>query len=380
MSRKIYITESQYNKFKTLISENWLTNNTMNNVIDSLGDYRSEREKKVESVVKTILGSNFTKNADDIKDIISKKLNHCINIENKNKELLEKLCADTIHSFIGDFQNDVVLTCNIVDKISNKNIIVHTSSNNKKPEFKNSSEISELSEYIEKRKSLLYIIIGASLVFTKYLLKKNKAELNNIDGSLYKNYKDILWLNEFLLLNNAVKVTDKAPNQAGGVIVKLGDENNKTTIKSVALLYPFLLFETLKGFFELFISHSLPDDKELASYVMDKTDILGNEQDCMIIGPILWNNILSITDTFESTVIPQFMIKLSNASNHSLDEICLGTKDGKDILNVLLNDIKYENEYSDFEDRISLKRNNKTLVMDNEYMSPDELIDDEYEL
>ena len=379
MSRKIFITESQCDALKQMITEGWLSNSVLSNTFTNTEKkYNSKREAQVENVVKTILGDNFTTNVNELKTLLSTKLNECKVIEKGNEEYLEKLCADGICEFLGDFQNEVTLTCELTNEITDKNIIVHTAPKENDITFDDSEEIKDIDNFIEKRRILLYIIIGASIMFTKFLLKKKKNEINKLDNNLYNKYREILWVSEYLLFKETLNITDKEPNQGGGVIVTLGNDEIKTEIKSVALLFPLLLFETFKGFFELFISHGLPDKKEYASYVMDNADILDDEQEGMKVGPILWNKIISITDNFESTTIPYFISELSKCDKDSLLEVCLGTKKGKDLLINALNEIKYNIDYSDFEDRLYKKRSEKTLVTDDEFMSPDELIDEEY--
>lgn len=377
MNKKIFITESQCNALKQMITEGWLSDSVSPNTFaNTEKKYNSKRESQVEQVVKSILGENFTDDVNKLKTLLSSKLSDCKLIEKRNKEYLEKLCADSICEFLGDFQNEVTLTCELTDEITDKNIVVHTSPKESDIIFNDSEEIKDIDNFIEKRKILLYIIIGASVMFTKFLLKKKKNEINKLDANLYNLYREVLWVSEYLLFKENLNVSDKEPNQGGGVIVILGDDNTNTEIKSIALAFPMLIFETLKGFFELFISHGLPDKREYASYVMDNADILGDEQEGMKIGPILWNKIISITETFESTMLPYFITELSKHDKDSLLEVCLGTKRGEELLNNSLNDIKFNIDYSDFQDRLCKKREEKTLVIDDEYMSPDELIDE----
>ena len=49
----------------------------------------------------------------------------------------------------------------------------------------------------------------------------------------------------------------------GFVEVMLGNRDERVKINSQAEIFPILLCETLKGFFELFVSHGLPKNMEL---------------------------------------------------------------------------------------------------------------------
>lgn len=380
--KKIFITEKQSEILKEMIIDKWSSSNSLYSEYenDSFEKRLEEKRfKKVYSIVEKLFDKESIADINWCKNTLANILSKCKNIENKNKDIFEKLCADTISDFFGDFTNQVTLECNIVDSVNDTNTKFHiTVSEDDDIEYEDHNDFKSLNTEIEKRKLLSAIIIGGSLVTSKFFLKRCKTDIENIDKNLFDLYKKYIWLNEYILFKEKVEVSDDNPNQAGGVVVKLGNEDKKTKIESVAIIFPVLLYETIKGFFELFISHGLPNELNKAKHVIDHADRLIYEQYAMKIGPILWNNSISIDSDIDSKILPDYIMKLSEIDFDTLlNDICILTKKGRNILNNMLNSITNEYEYSDFEDRLKQKRNDKYLVMDSEYMTPEELGENE---
>ena len=322
-------------------------------------------------------------NIEIIKTELSKIYREIQNIEKNNIDILEKLCFDLINEYLNLPLDLITVTCEIVDTINSDNTILHITPKNGEIEYDSSFEYDEYEQEIFVRSLMNMLITGASNVITKHLLKKYKGEINNINPSLYGLYRNFIWLNEYYLTLENEEITDENHRQIGGVKVSL-NTNKQTLIKSNAKCLPVLIFETLKGIFELSISHGLPSDLKKAKYIIDQADLLKYEQYNIVMGTIIWNKIMSIISekNIDNKLIPYFFTNISENTkddiSNILKEIILNTRKSEmliiDEFNNIINDIDYE----DFEARLAAKRSEKNIITDDEYMSEDELLDDKY--
>ncbi len=389
--KRIFITESQEKILREMINES-LSSNTpfkireiyentpLKNIIPEKYSEKilEKRDEELSNVVKKLFPSIDLSNT-PYDDIISKLLTNIIKTEENIKEFLEKMCLDSINDMFAIPEGVVNVDCGLVNSIDNNGSFIHINPSID-IEFDSISEAVDIDNEIEKRMLLNLIIIGASIVLTKHLLTIKKDEIINLDKTLYDNYRRLLWINEYNLSKNIPQITDDKHCQSGVVLVKLGNEKRQTNIESKAQCLPILLYETMKGLFELFISHGLPSDRQLSEYIIDQADLLKYESYAMVIGPILWNKIMSImhTNNIDTNILPFFFKEISSLSYDNLkkivSEVLLNTKMGKQYIEDLLLSIQDDIDYDDFEERMNTKRNNKNMLNDSEYLSDEELI------
>jgi hypothetical protein len=128
---------------------------------------------------------------------------------------------------------------------------------------------------------------------------------------------------------------------------------------------------------ELAISHGLPHNKKKAMYVVGKADFKLAELWDMRLGTVLWAIIEKQIDG--DGVEPNFLLmELSKLQcddfNDIMTEIFAETRDGKEILNQIVDQIRYDKDKDDFDDFIKSKGSKHQI--DDEFFEPDELITD----
>ena len=164
--------------------------------------------------------------------------------------------------------------------------------------------------------------------------------------------------------------------QGANVEVYLGHNDEMTEIYAQGLIFPYLLVETFRGFFELFASNGLPDDLKKAEYIISQSDFLKAEPWDLRLGVGIWKNII---DGIKGTrYIPYLFSELCSLEvdefNAVMAEILAKTKKGKSIVFGMVSD--YENDYeiqslqNDIERRNSIKN-----VISDGYFTADELND-----
>ena len=259
---------------------------------------------------------------------------------------------------------------------SNTNIIIDPNEDSEEYEMNDINDAKNYKNELYKRRLLLSLCVGGAMEISK-MFDIYESQISKISNELYDLYKKILTLNEYLLfVKEDIEITEENKKQLGTVEVYLGNEENKVTIKSQATIFPILLFETIRGFFELFISHGLPKDRDMALSLINKTDYLNSEPWNMRIGPSLWNLFLSSIDDIKTKELPYLLKKVSklkyNKFNVLMNEIFAKTKKGKHILKILSNKSKNELDYNSFLKKMDKIKSNKSIITD-EYIHFDEL-------
>jgi hypothetical protein len=142
------------------------------------------------------------------------------------------------------------------------------------------------------------------------------------------------------------------------------------------MLFPILLFESIKGFMELFVSEGLPDNISQAQRVVDKADILEEEPWDMRFGDGMWK-LITNGNEIKMKSIPEFMNLVSQLNSNEiislLKELSHNTKRGRLIMSNIIKKADYSTEYAKFSYDLSNRNSEKTIVEDS-YFSPEELV------
>lgn len=315
---------------------------------------------------------------DAIETYASYLLKKIKDIELPIRNNLEKLCINVVNEQLSVPDETIILNCEIVDDIKpNNNVrIIPEDTDGTKFEFEDLNDINNLNKVILKRRLINSLIQGASYNCNKLFMNELNRKLSEFNDELPYLYDKITIINDYLLFVKEEKITDKKPSQCSCVEVMLGRENEKTEINVQGLIFPYLLSETFRGFFELFASHGLPEDNEKASYIIKQSDFLLAEPWDLRFGVELWNILSKKIDN--NKILPYFFTSLCEMNvdefNESLKEIFSNTKKGKKILNHLIDDSNNEFNHNLFIDTIKTKNTNSTVLNDS-YISSDEIDD-----
>jgi hypothetical protein len=147
----------------------------------------------------------------------------------------------------------------------------------------------------------------------------------------------------------------------------LGIDDAKTTIKAQGIIFPLLFHEAIKGLFELFSAHGLPQDREKAQYIIRKADFVLAEPWDLRLGVGLWRMIFGgVEDTNMIPYMFTSFVKIpTDEFNLSVKEILSNTEKGNEIINELMADAEYDNGYQQFTNRINARNVDKSLIQDS---------------
>lgn len=366
-------------KLPNFIYKRIMSNNT------SLGDNKAfppENDYKFEYFIiknryKQIIDK--IKEFDDITDLsieslsllLSKLIKECKEIEKPLINELKSICLSTINDMFEIPDDTINFNINFVNKITPKESMrIQPEKSDTNFEFNDLNDFNNLSNVLMKRRLVNSLIQGISydcLSKQDFYLSK----IYQLNRKLPLLYEKIIAINDFLLFNKEEKIDEKNIMQGGYVEVHLGMENEKTLINVDGIIFPYVLNELIRGLFELFSSHGLPNDNKKAEYIIKQADFLLAEPWDLRIGVPLWNILNS--QKMETKIMPYFFTLLCELPvdefNDKLREVFAKTKKGKQIIEDLVNQAK---EFYNDND-IPQMPNNSENVLNDGYLSLDDL-------
>lgn len=317
-----------------------------------------------------------TTDENELKTLLGKLLQRCKEIEEPIRPYLIKLCENWVNKELSTPDETIILNCELTDEIRPKNAfrLMPEDSDSRGFDFEDMNDFDNVSRVIMKRRLINSLIQGIAYNCNKYA--DIDSEISKLNKELPNLYRQISIINDYLLFINEEKITDKKPSQGACVEVILNGNGEKTEINVQGLIFPYLLQETFRGFFELFASHGLPEDNDKANYIVRQADFLLAEPWDIRFGVGLWN-ILS-EDVKETKVLPYFFTTLCEMGvdefNEYIKEAFARTKKGKMFIKELLQDAEHHAEMNSFIDTVR-QRNADVAVLNDGYISSDELDD-----
>lgn len=316
---------------------------------------------------------------DDLSDYsikgLSKELNRmmteCQEIENGNKEALEKLCFNIVVDIFAIPEDIINFSCKLTDRISAKSIRANVKPIATDMTFIDINHMTSLSDEVYKRRLIDALITGAAMNYSK-IKKEYIGDLYEMNPKLPKLYRDIIKIMNYLMfVKNDIGISDDDKKQIGVVNVLIGNDTKRTEIKAEGTIFPVLLMESIKGMMEAFAAHGLPKNKKEASYVMSKADFLAAEPWDMRMGPILWEYFEEAMQEPDIKFVPNIFVEIIslplNEFNNLMKEIFARTSKSKKVFELVKQEIKERIEYSDFQDRMQA-RSMETNVISDEFL------------
>lgn len=299
---------------------------------------------------------------------LSSLVTKCKELETPVRDALEKVCENALNKLFAIPEESINMTFKLVDRIKFKSPIRMRpeSSDSLKYNFKDIADIDLSNKAIGKRRFIDALIQGASYVYANveglYI-----DDIDRINPELPRLYRRIRIINDFLLFTKKEEMSDDKPMQGSYVETHLGIDDAKTTIKAQGIIFPLLFHEAIKGLFELFSAHGLPQDREKAQYIIRKADFVLAEPWDLRLGVGLWRMIFGgVEDTNMIPYMFTSFVKIpTDEFNLSVKEILSNTEKGNEIINTLMTNAEYDNGYQQFTNRINARNVDKSLIQDS---------------
>jgi len=226
-------------------------------------------------------------------------LQQIMRIEFQNKEYLERLAVDLVKKEMGIPEGAMQFDAKLVQGPLSSAEGMRTepqkpSKEDVKQAFKHQNELEGFADEFEKfnlekakRRFINSLIQGASKK-GHYMFELVRDELGNLDPNLVNLYgvNQSLMDHLYWVMPDMEGMAASGGGQMGQTSVD--PETDPPTVKARAATFPLLIHELIKGIYEIFGTHGLPDDPKQAEMVMGAEDTLPAEIWDMRLGPVFW--------------------------------------------------------------------------------------------
>ena len=291
---------------------------------------------------------------------VSQALQRLIMIQSQNAEELEalavKLVKDELGIPDGAMQFDAQLVMQPMGAAEGMK---------SEPEMPSEEEVEELMGDIEnfnleraKRRFINSLIQGAAFK-GGHMYVMVRDEINDINPQLMNLYAVTQ-----ALMEHAYWIFPDMEGMAGGGGGQMGQsefdpETDPPTVKARAVTFPLLVHELVKGVYEVFGTHGLPDDPRQAEMVLSAEDSLPSEIWDSRLGPIFWEKFVATypMELFEDDMkhIQHYLFMRFSALNAEefmtlAKKILKGDPEGQRIIQRMVDDIVKELKEQDYKD------------------------------
>ena len=240
---------------------------------------------------RTIQGSNALM---QLMGTVGQAMQKLVMIQNQNKKQLEDLAIELVKNELGIPDDAMQFKAELVGQPMGAAEGMQSES-----EMPSEEEVEELMGDMEnfnlereKRRFINSLIQGAAFKGGHmYNLVKN--EINDINPQLMNLYAVTQ-----SLMEHAYWIFPNMEGMAGGGGGQMGqsevdEETDPPTVKAKAVTFPLLVHELIKGVYEIFGSHGLPDDPRQQEMILNAEDTLPAEIWDSRLGPIFWEKFMA---------------------------------------------------------------------------------------
>jgi hypothetical protein len=222
---------------------------------------------------------------------VMQSMQRLIMIQMQNKEQLENLAVELVRKEMGIPEDAMQFKAELVMQPMGA-----AGGMQEKPEMPSEEEIEEFMGDMEqfnleraKRRFINSLIQGAAV--------KGGHMFNLVRNDINPQLMD-LYTTSQALMEHAYWLYPDMENMAGGGGGQMGqsevdEETDPPTVKGKAVTFPLLVHELVKGVYEVFGTHGLPDDPRQQEMILKAEDTLPAEIWDSRLGPIFWEKFLA---------------------------------------------------------------------------------------
>ena len=240
---------------------------------------------------RTIQGSNALM---QLMGTVGQAMQKLVMIQNQSKKQLEDLAIELVKNELGIPDGAMQFKAELVTQPMGAAEGMQSES-----EMPSEEEVEELMGDMEnfnlereKRRFINSLIQGAAFKGGHmYNLVKN--EINDINPQLMNLYAVTQSLMEhaYWIFPNMEGMAGSGGGQMGQS--EVDEETDPPTVKAKAVTFPLLVHELVKGVYEIFGSHGLPDDPRQQEMILNAEDTLPSEIWDSRLGPVFWEKFMA---------------------------------------------------------------------------------------
>jgi hypothetical protein len=225
---------------------------------------------------------------------VGQAMQQIIGIQMRHKEDLEQLAIKLVKEEMGIPEGAMQFKAELVMQPMGK-----AEGMQSEPELPSEEEVEEFMGDVEtfnlersKRRFINSLIQGAAFKGGHmYVLVSN--ELNDMDPRLLNLYgvSQALMEHAYWIFPDMEQMARGGGGQMGQS--EVDEETDPPTVKAKAVTFPLLVHELVKGVYEIFGTHGLPDDPRQQEMVLNAEDTLPAEIWDSRLGPIFWEKFMA---------------------------------------------------------------------------------------
>ena len=291
---------------------------------------------------------------------VSQAMQRLIMIQSQNAEELEALAVKLVKDELGIPEGAMQFDAQLVMQPMGA-----AEGMKSEPEMPSEEEVEEVMGDIEnfnleraKRRFINSLIQGAAFK-GGHMYVMVRDEINNINPQLMNLYAVTQ-----ALMEHAYWIFPDMEGMAGGGGGQMGQsefdpETDPPTVKARAVTFPLLVHELVKGVYEVFGTHGLPDDPRQAEMVLSAEDSLPSEIWDSRLGPIFWEKFVATypMELFEDDMkhIQHYLFMRFSVLNAKefmtlAKKILKGEPEGQRIIQRMVDDIVKELKEKNYKD------------------------------
>jgi hypothetical protein len=225
---------------------------------------------------------------------VGQAMQRLVMIQSQNKEELEDLAVELVVKELGIPEGAMQFDAQLVMQPMGA-----AEGMKSEPEMPSEEEVEELMGDIEnfnleraKRRFINSLIQGAAFK-GGHMYNLVRDEINDINPQLMNLYAVTQ-----ALMEHAYWIFPDMEGMAGSGGGQMGqsefdDQTDPPTVKARAVTFPLLVHELVKGVYEVFGTHGLPDDPRQAEMVLGAEDSLPSEIWDSRLGPVFWEKFVA---------------------------------------------------------------------------------------
>ena len=225
---------------------------------------------------------------------VGQAMQRLVMIQIQNKEQLENLAIELVKTELGIPEGAMQFKAELVTQPMGA-----AEGMQEEPEMPSEEEVEEFMGDMEtfnlersKRRFINSLIQGAAFK-GGHMFNLVRNEINDINPQLMNLYAITQ-----SLMEHAYWIFPDMEGMAGGGGGQMGqsevdEETDPPTVSAKAVTFPLLVHELVKGVYEIFGTHGLPDDPRQQEMILKAEDTLPSEVWDSRLGPIFWEKFLA---------------------------------------------------------------------------------------
>jgi hypothetical protein len=212
------------------------------------------------------------------------------------------------------------------------------------------------------KRRMINALIGGAAKKGQYMYHMVSQRLNEIDPNLIELYSITTAIIDHLYWLYPEETLEAMSGQGGSEVgtSEIDNQTDPPTVKARGVNFPTLVHELVKGVYEVFGTHGLPDDPRQAEMIMGAEDTVPAEAWDLKLGPVFWELLQKsypieiLTEDDMKHIQHYLFMRLSAMPAEEFfqlfKEVLEEKQSGKDKIQRMVNEIVRELEENDEED------------------------------